>query len=227
MEELMKSIGYSFKNQQLLKTALTHSSYANEHKIQSYERLEFLGDSILSFIMSTYLYENYSDLPEGDMSKLRAAIVCERSLDASCRKIGVEKYIVLSRGEEICGGRERSSIIADVFEAILGAIFLDGGLEPARKYVMDMLLDTVKDTVAGHGVFMDYKTALQEIVQKYDSSVTYNHTGEEGPEHDKTFTAQVIYYGKVLSEGKGKSKKIAEQNAAKIAIEVLKKNGKV
>ena len=223
----MKSIGYEFKNKDLLKTALTHSSYANEHGEKSYERLEFLGDSILSFIISTYLYENHPELPEGDMSKIRAAIVCERSLESSCRNFGVEKYIILSRGEELTGGRERSSIIADVFEAILGAIYIDGGLECARKYVTNMLSKTVSDTVEGHGVFSDFKTKLQEIVQKYNSNVTYKLVGESGPEHEKEFTVEVIYCGKTLSKGRGKSKKIAEQDAAKTAIEVLKQYGKV
>lgn len=223
----MESIGYKFKNTDILKTALTHSSYANEHNEKSYERLEFLGDSILSFIISTYLYENQPDLPEGEMSKIRAAIVCERSLEACCKRAGIEKYIILSHGEEITGGRERSSIIADVFEAILGAIYIDGGLIPAKKYIKHMLSETVADTIEGHGVFSDYKTKLQELVQKYNSSVTYRLVDEKGPEHSKTFTIEVMYQGKAIAKGSGKSKKIAEQNGAKTAIEVLNKNGKV
>lgn len=227
MQDLMEKIGYEFQDTGLLKTALTHSSYANEHNVQSYERLEFLGDSILSFIISTYLYKTYPDLPEGEMSKLRAAIVCERSLDESCRKFGGNGYIILSKGESQTGGRERSSIIADVFEAILGAIYLDGGIEPAQRFVMDKLGETIQDSREGHGVFKDYKTQLQEIVQHQEHTVSYSLVKEEGPEHNKRFTVQIDYLDGVLSTGVGKSKKDAEQNAAKKAIEELKKHGEV
>jgi ribonuclease-3 len=223
LKEICKKIGYQFKNEQLLTAALTHSSYANENRTESYERLEFLGDSILSFVVSGYLYKNYPNLPEGEMSKLRASIVCERSLEECVRNNGLNGDIILSKGELQTGGRERASIIADVFEAILGAIYIDGGIEPASKFVMDKLGGAISDSYDGEGVWNDYKTRLQEIVQEGDDSVQYHHVRCEGPEHSKVFTVEVRTGARVLASGAGKSKKDAEQDAAKHAIKHIKK----
>ncbi len=218
MQKLMLDIGYKFKNKDLLKTALTHSSYANENKTQSYERLEFLGDSILSFIVSTHLYASNDNIPEGEMSKLRAAIVCEKSLDECAKRLNFGDYLILSKGEELTGGRTRVSILADVFEAVLAAIYLDSDLKQAEKFVMSQLGDAIKKAQNGIALYMDYKTQLQEIAQSRGYSVEYKHIKDEGPAHNKTFTVQVIYNNDVIAEGTGKSKKDAEQNAAMYAI---------
>jgi len=220
MQKLIKNIGYEFKNKELLTMALTHSSFANESKSnsQSYERLEFLGDSILSFVVSTNIYEKFTTLPEGAMSKLRAAIVCERSLEECAKAINIGEYLILSKGEELTGGRQRPSILADVFEAILAAIYLDGGIEPAKKFVITHLKDTLEKAQSGKGIFNDYKTALQEMMQRDDNNVEYVHIKEEGPEHNKIFTVEINFMGVKLASGSGRSKKEAEQNAAKKAI---------
>lgn len=220
MQKLIKNIGYEFKNEKLLTMALTHSSFANESKsnVQSYERLEFLGDSILSFVVSTNIYEKFTTLPEGAMSKLRAAIVCERSLEECAKVINIGEYLILSKGEELTGGRQRPSILADVFEAILAAIYLDGGIDPAKKFVMTHLKDTLEKAQNGKGIFNDYKTALQEMMQRDDNNVEYVHIKEEGPEHNKIFTVEINFMGVKLASGSGRSKKEAEQNAAKKAI---------
>ena len=219
MQKLMCDLGYEFKNIHLLQMALTHSSYANENKVQSYERLEFLGDSILSFIVSTQLYASSENIPEGEMSKLRAAIVCERSLNECAKKMRLGSYLILSKGEELTGGRTRASILADVFEAILAAIFLDSSFIEAEKFVMSHLGNAIEKARKGISLYMDYKTELQEIAQGHGKKVEYKHIKEEGPAHNKVFTVQVIYDGEIISEDKGKSKKEAEQNAARIAIE--------
>ena len=219
MQKLIEDIGYDFKNTKLLRTALTHSSYANEKGVDSYERLEFLGDSILSFVVSTHLYKSMEHIAEGDMSKFRAAIVCEKSLDECAKRLNFGKYLILSRGEEITGGRTRPSILADVFEAVLAAIYLDGGFFVAEKFVMSQLGDAIEDARHGVLLFKDYKTELQEIAQSVDKKVVYEHIIEEGPAHNKVFTVRVLYDGVVVSEEKGKSKKDAEQNAARAAIE--------
>ena len=218
MQNLMKNIGYNFKNIDLLKTALTHSSYANEHKIFSYERLEFLGDSILSFIVSTRLYSATTSFPEGEMSKLRAAIVCERSLDECAKNLQLGDYLILSKGEELTGGRTRPSILADVFEAILASIYIDGGLAEAERFVISQLGNAIDNACKGISLYKDYKTELQEFAQSVDKKVEYKHVREDGPAHNKTFTVQVIYDGKVVAEDIGRSKKDAEQNAARRAL---------
>ena len=218
MHKLMLNIGYKFKNINLLKTALTHSSYANENKTQSYERLEFLGDSILSFIVSTQLYTSNENIPEGEMSKLRAAIVCERSLDECAKKLKFGEYLILSKGEELTGGRTRASILADVFEAVLAAIYLDSDFVEAEKFVMSQLGNAINKARKGISLYTDYKTELQEIAQANGKKVEYKHIREEGPAHNKIFTVQILYDGNTVSEDKGKSKKEAEQNAAKLAI---------
>lgn len=222
MQKLIENIGYEFKNINLLRTALTHSSYANERGVDSYERLEFLGDSILSFVVSTHLYKSKCHIVEGDMSKLRAAIVCEKSLDECAKRLNFGKYLFLSKGEEITGGRTRPSILADVFEAVLAAIYLDGGFFAAEKFVMSQLGDAIENAKHGVLLFKDYKTELQEIAQSVDKKVVYEHIKEEGPAHNKVFTVRVLYDGVVLSEEKGRSKKDAEQNAARTAIEEVK-----
>jgi len=218
MHNLMRNISYEFKNMDLLKTAFTHSSYANENNTQSYERLEFLGDSILSFVVSTQLYASNENIPEGEMSKLRAAIVCEKSLDECAKKLDFGKYLILSKGEELTGGRNRASILADVFEALLAAIYIDSDFKKAEEFVLTQLGDAIDKARRGIPLYTDYKTELQEIVQGKGKKIQYIHVGESGPAHCKTFTVQVSYDNKVISEASGNSKKEAEQNAARLAI---------
>ncbi len=217
-------IGYDFKNRQLIDTALCHSSYANEHKDSSAEcneRLEFLGDAILGLITGEYIYKKFPLWPEGKLTKLRAAVVCEAMLAKKGRELRINEMLRLGKGEEITGGRERSSIIADAVEAIIGAVYLDGGMESARKFVLDMLAPEIEE-ISGSFEAMDSKTMLQEIIQKDSMSpLEYDITGEKGPAHCKEFEAVVKHCGKVLGKGVGKSKKEAEQNAAAQAIKIL------
>ena len=222
MNALEKNLGYTFKNKSLLLNALTHSSYANEVRggETSNERLEFLGDSVLSIIVSEYLYSEFSKLPEGELTKLRASLVCEKSLCAFSRELEVGKFLRLGRGEDKGGGRERNSILADAFEAILAAIYLDGGIEVARKHVMRFILSELEHT--DDEVFKDYKTALQEIIQRNpEETVSYILTAESGPDHDKRFTVEVHLNSNVIGVGSGKSKKQAEQMAAKQALHLM------
>ena len=218
------NINYQFNNEDLLLTALTHSSYANENKTQSYERLEFLGDSILSYVVSDYIYKNFTELPEGGLSKLRSAIVCEKSLEQVANKLEFGKYLRLSKGEDMTGGRTRPSILADVFESVLAAIYLDGGMDPAKKFVFDFLGENIDNARKGKTIFEDYKTKLQELVQQKDKHATYMGVSEKGPEHNKVFVVAVHIDGKFLADGKGRSKKEAEQNAAKNALLLLDRN---
>jgi len=215
-----KTIGYKFNNISLLKTAVTHSSYANELKspVPYNERLEFLGDSVLSIIVSDYLFNNFR-LAEGDLTKLRASIVCEKSLYAYAQKINLGSYIMLGRGEEQTGGRERPSILADAVEAVIAAIYLDGGIENAKKFVLP-----IAETILNNNepAFKDYKTVLQEIIQKNpEERVTYVLTDEYGPDHDKRFVVEVHLNSNVIGRGEGRSKKNAEQMAAKEALELM------
>ena len=222
MEALEKNLNYQFNNKELLLNALTHSSYANEVRngITSNERLEFLGDSVLSVIVADYLYKNFSSLPEGELTKLRASLVCEKSLCSFSRELQIGKFLRLGKGEEKNGGKERDSILADAFEAVLAAMYLDGGMEVARKHVMRFILDELKHT--DDEVFKDYKTALQEIIQRNpEESVSYFLTDEKGPDHDKIFTVEVRLNSNVIGTGKGKSKKQAEQMAAKQALSLM------
>lgn len=222
MEALEKKLGYTFKNKALLLNALTHSSYANEarHGVTSNERLEFLGDSVLSIIVSNYLFNQFPNMPEGELTKLRASLVCEKSLCAFSRELELGKFLQLGKGEDKGGGRERDSILADAFEAVLAAIYLDGGMEIARKHVMNFVLRELKHT--DDEVFKDYKTALQEIIQRNpEESVTYILTDEFGPDHDKQFTVEVHLNSNIIGTGKGKSKKQAEQMAAKQALHLM------
>lgn len=220
LEVFEKVIGYEFKNKSLLQTALTHSSYANEKHLSGdcNERLEFLGDSVLGIITAEYFYHNLNHLPEGEMTKKRAACACEKSLHGFAKEIDLGKYIYLGKGEERMGGRKRASILADAFEAVIAAIYLDGGLENARRFVLDF----VKKAAAEQLSFVDYKTALQEIIQKNpDEHLSYAVVAESGPDHDKRFEVEVYLNSNTIGCGKGKSKKIAEQQAAKQALELM------
>lgn len=217
---------YQFRDTGLLTTAMTHSSYANEHRdqhIQNNERLEFLGDSILGLVSADYVYHRYPHLPEGQLTKLRAAVVCEKTLYEVAKELGLDQLLLLGRGEENGGGRKRPSILADSVEALIGAIYLDGGLEPARAFILSFLPGKVDLAEAG-GAFRDYKTALQEIVQKNrQETLSYHLSGESGPDHDKRFTVQVLLNSNIFAEGTGRSKKEAEQMAAKAALELMGK----
>ncbi len=222
MDGLEERLGYKFNNINLLKNALTHSSYANEVRdgFSSNERLEFLGDSVLSIVVSDYIYKHYPNMPEGELTKLRASLVCEKSLCAFSRELELGNYLMLGKGEEKGGGRERDSILADAFEAVLAAIYLDGGMEPARRHVMNFVLRELQHT--DDEVFKDYKTALQEIIQRNpEEAVSYILTGESGPDHDKEFTVEVRLNSNVIGRGTGKNKKRAEQMAAKEALMLM------
>jgi ribonuclease-3 len=223
MKKLMKKLGYTFKDEDLLRTALTHSSYANENKkkAKSYERLEFLGDSVLSFVISTYIYNHFKNLPEGGLSKMRAALVCERCLAGCAEELSLGDYLLLSKGEDLTGGRKRPSILADVMEAVIAAIYLDGGITEAEKFTVNLLKDSIEKVRKGKGKFKDYKTELQEQVQQNEGSLSYIHVKEEGPEHLKVFTVEVHSAGKVLARGTGRSKKDAEQDAAHKALKKI------
>lgn len=222
IQELQGILDYMFLNIDLLKEALTHSSYANESKeknIKYNERLEFLGDSILSLVISEYIFLRYKDLPEGELTKVRANVVCEPALASRAREINLGEYLLLGKGEEATGGRQRESILADAFEALIGAIYMDGGIERAKSFVLQSLLESID--LAGKGaLFRDYKTHLQELLQsKASEKITYHVVGEEGPDHNKIFNVEVLVGDKVIGKGRGKSKKEAEQQAAKEAIQ--------
>ncbi len=223
MESLEAKLNYKFNNVELLKNALTHSSYANEVRggVTSNERLEFLGDSVLSIIVSKYIYENYPKMPEGELTRLRASLVCEKALCAFSRELELGKYLRLGKGEDKGGGRERDSILADAFEAVLAAIYLDGGIEAARAHALKFVLKELKRCKVEDD-FKDYKTTLQEIIQRNpEESVTYILTGESGPDHDKSFTVEVHLNSNVIGMGTGRSKKQAEQMAAKQALQLM------
>ncbi len=212
---------YGFKDEALLCTALSHSSYANEHKaegVECNERLEFLGDAILGFVVGEYIYKKFSSWPEGRLTKLRASVVCEAMLSKKGRELGINKALKLGRGEEHTGGRERNSIIADCMEAVIGAIYLDGGMEPARDFIISILADEIEE-ISNTVNVLDAKTTLQEILQKDSQEpIQYRITGESGPAHCKYFSVEVSHNGKTLGSGGGRSKKEAEQKAAREAI---------
>lgn len=223
IKTIEESIGYHFNNSELLLEAITHSSFTNEMKINKrnhYERLEFLGDACLELISSEYLYNRYPETPEGGLSKKRASMVCEQSLAICARNMNLGQFIFFGKGEEKAGGRERDSILADVTEAVLGAIYLDSGLEAAKKYVYDKVLNFLNE----EELFVDSKTELQELIVHTPGyhDVTYEMIDESGPEHDKTFTIEVRCGDEVLARGQGKSKKTAQQQAATLAINYLK-----
>ncbi len=219
---LEKNMGYKYKNINLLKTALTHTSYANEHRIKkelSNERLEFLGDAIVDFVVGEKLFLTCPEKPEGDLSKMRAAIVCEQGLKDAADSISLGEHILLGKGEEITGGRERASIVSDAFEAVVASIYLDSGMERAREWVLKMLSKPISDAERGK-YNKDFKTALQEFVQRDGGHISYEVISQSGPEHDKVFEVMVLINDKSVCEGKGKSKKEAEQQAAKKALEM-------
>ena len=224
MEELEQKLGYQFRDRALLSEALNHSSYANEHRAlgeQSNERLEFLGDSVLGFVTAEFLFELHRDLPEGDLTRQRAALVCEQSLYEVAKMLDLGKYLKLGKGEDAGGGRTRSSILADATEAVFAAVYLDGGIEAASALIHRVLLD--KEGEHAEELMQDYKTALQELVQRKSGQVlSYRMVGESGPDHNKTFTAEVRLNGEGVGTGSGHSKKEAEQAAARAAIRRLK-----
>lgn len=220
MTEAEKKIGYKFNNISLLEEALTHSSYANEKKTVSNERLEFLGDSVLSIIISDHIFRK-SGVNEGDLTKYRAILVCEQSLAEIAKKISLGSLIKLGRGEEITGGRNRASIVSDAFEALLASIYLDGGIDKAREWLLPLMTDVIEETLAGKH-YEDYKTMLQELVQKGGSGkVTYQIVAETGLDHNKVFEVEALIDEIPRTRGKGQSKKEAEQRAAKMAYEEL------
>lgn len=222
LSKLEETIGYKFKNIDNIFLALTHSSYANENralKLNSNERIEFLGDSILSLSISELLYKTFTQLSEGELTKVRANIVCEHSLYECAVAINLSDHILLGKGEELTGGRKRAALLADAFEALIGAIYIDSGIEEAKKFIYTQMDELIKKCASGI-VAMDYKTQLQEIVQsRGDKSISYRIIGEEGPDHNKHFISEVLIGDEVAGTGKGKSKKEAEQNAAREALE--------
>ncbi len=222
ISKVEQSIGYTFKNKQLLKTALTHTSYAYEHNVESNEKLEFLGDSILEFLSSNYIYKNYTNLKEGEMTKVRAAVVCEKSLHKVAKLHNFGDFLNLGRSEVKTGGANRPAILADSVEAVIAAIYLDGGLEFADKFIVENLKDEI-EIASKHVGDKDYKTVLQEKLQvNGDVNIEYILINETGPDHNKHFEFEVRFNGKKLAEGDGKTKKEAQMQAAKKALEVLK-----
>ena len=221
METLEARIGYTFHDQRLLQNALMHSSYANENRARgcpSNARLEVLGDSVLGMVTATRLYRLYPDMPEGKLSRLRAELVCEQSLHAVALELGLGSYIRLGHGETRNGGRERPSILADAVEAIIAAIYLDGGLESAQRFILDHILTGLAEGQMHH--VADYKTDLQERVQrKPGQALEYTLLSESGPDHNKSFTMNVLLNGAEIGRGTGRTKKEAEQSAAKCALE--------
>lgn len=221
LQELEQTIGYTFRDRSLLERALTHSSYSGGKNNGSNERLEFLGDAVLQIVVSRFLFENMTTEPEGGLTKLRASIVCENSLFSFAKRIQLGEYLYLGKGEEMTGGRERRSILADAFEAVIAAIFLDGGIEQAEDFVLKFM-PSIEALKSGKVKLGDYKTILQEIIQQNpEEHVSYDVTDEEGEAHRKLFSASVLLNGQVIGSGKGSSKKEAEQAAAKEAIRLM------
>lgn len=222
LADLQDKIGYYFQDEGLLKQAITHSSFANEQKINklsNYERLEFLGDAVLEMVSSEFLYKENPQMPEGQLTRTRASMVCEPALAYCARDIDLGSYILLGKGEEATGGRRRDSITSDVMEAVIGAIFLDGGIEEAKKYIYRFILSDLENKI----LFMDSKTLLQEEVQKNNTAqLHYELIGETGPDHDKEFHVKAYLDGKEIGTGVGRTKKAAEQQAAYEALMLLK-----
>lgn len=220
LDILENNIGYKFKNLELLRNALTHTSYAYEHNVPSNEKLEFLGDSILEFISSEYMYTKYTNLKEGEMTKVRAAVVCEQSLYKIAILHNFSDFLYLGKSEVMTGGKKRPAILADSVEAVIAAIYIDGGLEPAKTFITENLKEEIAQATKHVGE-KDYKTVLQEELQKNgDVKIEYKIIKESGPDHNKTFEAQVSLNGQILANGKGKSKKEAEMQAAKKALDI-------
>ena len=222
LKELEKRIGYHFQNPELLEKALRHSSYANEHKmnrIECNERLEFLGDAVLELVSSEHLFAQFPQMPEGELTRLRASLVCEPTLAFCTRAIDLGKYLYLGKGEDLTGGRNRKSILSDALEAVIGAIFLDGGFANAKEFVLKYILTDIEHKQ----LFYDSKTILQEIVQAgYNEELNYQLIREEGPDHDKRFVVEARIGEKSIGEGMGHTKKAAEQEAAYQALLKLK-----
>ena len=222
LTKLEQGLGYTFRNKTLLENALTHSSYANENRerhLPDNERLEFLGDSILGFVVAEYLYRNFLDKPEGELTRIRADLVCERNLAEAAATIELGSYLLLGHGEEQGGGRKRDSIVSDAMESVIAASFMDGGFAAAKEIIDRLILSNIPK---GRPRNFDYKTAFQELVQrKKDQQIHYELTGESGPDHDKHFEVEVLLNGKAVGHGVGSSKKRAEQAAAEAAIEAL------
>ena len=227
LKELGKKIGYTFREPALLKQALMHSSYTNEKHLPKYqcnERLEFLGDAVLELVSSEYLYLNSPHTPEGELTKTRASMVCEPSLALCARDIGLGDYLLLGKGEEATGGRHRDSVTSDAMEALIGAVYLDGGFTSAKEFIHRFVLTDLEDKK----LFYDSKTILQEMVQGMKAgTISYRLTGEEGPDHDKSFYVEVLIGDRAYGDGKGRTKKAAEQQAAYRAILKLRKRDKV
>lgn len=222
MNNFQLVIGYKFNNINLLKRAMTHSSYANETRDSegSNERLEFLGDAVLSIVVSDAIFRDYTNLPEGELTKIRASLVCENSLCAFAKEIALGDYILLGKGERLTGGNKRPSILADAFEALIAAIYLDGGIEAATKFVMGFVERELADN--NWGSFEDYKTILQEIIQQNPEEILeYRLAGESGPDHDKRFEVEILLNSNVIGRGSARSKKKAEQLAAKEALRLM------
>lgn len=222
--EFEEKIKYIFKDKNTLKLAFTHSSYANEKKLGKLaynERLEFLGDAALELIISKFIYSKFPQMPEGELTKLRASIVCEGSLAKKARELEIGKYLLLGKGEELTGGRQRESVLADAFESVIGAICVDGGILEAEEYVLTQMEEVIYNLKQSFKN-ADFKTSLQELIQKNSTTpVIYTIINENGPDHGKIFTAQVTHNGVFLGEGTGKSKKEAEQSAACDAIKKI------
>lgn len=224
LEEFEKTIGYEFKNKNLLKNALTHSSYANEKHWRyeaNNERLEFLGDAVLELVSSDFIFNNNRDMVEGKMTKMRASLVCEMSLASSAREIKLGNHVYLGKGERVTGGAERDSILSDAFEAVIGAIYLDGGLEPARNFILTYVLSDIEKKQ----LFYDSKTILQEMAQstyRGNTHIEYELQRESGPDHAKTFEVCCHINGKKFAKGVGRTKKAAEQAAAYETILLLR-----
>ena len=222
LTKLEQGLGYTFRNKALLENALTHSSYANENRerhLPDNERLEFLGDSILGFVVAEYLYRNFPDKPEGELTRIRADLVCERNLAEAAATVELGSYLLLGHGEEQGGGRKRDSIVSDAMESVIAASFMDGGFAAAEEIIDRLILSNIPK---GRPRNFDYKTAFQELVQrKRDQQIHYELTGESGPDHDKHFEVEVLLNGKAVGHGVGSSKKRAEQAAAEAAIEEL------
>ena len=226
-EAIEDKLGYHFNNPSILLNALTHSSYSNEMRLNkslNNERLEFLGDAVLELITSEYVYHDYNNLPEGDLTKLRASIVCEQTLSTCARDLNIGEYLLLGKGEDISGGRERDSILSDALEAIIGAIYLDGGFTNAKEFVQNFIISEIKSKE----LFFDSKTILQEIIQNIDNKLKINYKLllEDGPDHNKTFTIAVIVGDTEVGCGTGRTKKAAEQEAAHEAISIIQRGNK-
>ena len=217
LKALENRIGYEFRNRNLLILALTHSSYANEKKLGKAgcnERLEFLGDAVLELISSDYLYARFTQIPEGELTKKRASLVCEPSLAYCAREFGLPQFLLLGKGEDMTGGRSRKSILSDALEAVIGAIYLDGGFTNAKEFVLRFIMTDIENKQ----LFYDSKTILQELIQGRHEQLSYELIDESGPDHDKQFTVAVLVDGERVSEGEGHTKKAAEQQAAYQAL---------